>query len=91
MGDNLKEITVKTSFGTLVACAGGDDQFPEILVFLRNENGNELMLCAVTDQSISGVEDVLRIAVYGDTKSEDYNQKVTIAREDVTDKDAWWE
>jgi len=32
----MNEIAVETSFGTLV---GGDSEYPEILVFLRNDNG----------------------------------------------------
>lgn len=85
------EISVATSFGTLVACTGGDKEFPEILVFLRSNDGNELMICAVTDQSISGVEDALRVAVYGDTRAEDYTQRIALNREDILDENAMWQ
>ena len=85
------EIRVETSFGTLVACIGGDEEFPEILVFLQNNYGNELMVCAITDQSIAGVEDVLRVAVYGDTRADDYTQRIVLKREDILAPNAMWQ
>ena len=39
----MREIIMKTTFGDLVACEGGDVEFPEILVFLRNKDGHELI------------------------------------------------
>ncbi len=87
----MNEIAVKTSFGTLVAQLGSDSEYPEILVFLRNDNGQELMLSAVTDQSVSGLEDTLRIAVYGDTRMDDYNKKITLRRDDINAPNAMWQ
>lgn len=63
----MREIAVKTTFGDLVACEGGDVEFPEILIFLRNSDGQELMLCAITDQSIAGVEELLE-SLYMETR-----------------------
>lgn len=89
--DSLNEVTVKTSFGTLVAQIGSDTEFPEVLVFLRKESGPELMLAAITDQSISGVEDVLRIAVYGNVAAEDYTNRFVLTKEDINSPTAMWQ
>jgi len=88
--NSVKEISVATSIGTLVAQVGGDDEYPEILVSLRNGQGHELMLCAVSDLSVSGDEDVLRVAVYGDARLEDYTDRFVFRREDVNATDALW-
>ena len=87
----MREIIMKTTFGDLVACEGGDVELPEILVFLRNKDGHELMLCDITDQSIAGIEDAIRIAVYGSPKAEDYTDKFVITRNSVNDKAAFWQ
>ena len=87
----MREIIVKTTFGNLVACKGGDVEFPEILVFLRNGEGHELMLCAITDQSVAGIEDTLRIAVYGNPKVEDYTERMVLTRDDMAEDTAFWQ
>jgi hypothetical protein len=89
----MQMISVPTNFGTLVAQVGMDDTFPEILVYLRNENGNELMLAAVTDNTVLGAENDcygLRIAVYGDPSYEDYTDYFTIGRSDLEADSAMW-
>lgn len=86
----MNEISVKTSFGDLVACVGGDDEFPEILVFLRNQDGNELSVAVVTDNSIGGIEDVLRVAVYGDPREEDMTNRIVLTRDALNDPNAMW-
>lgn len=91
MSEKCSFVEVKTSFGTLVAQIGCDTEFPEVLVFLRQENGQELMLVAITDQSLSGVEDELRIAVYSNTTMEDYTRCFTLTREDINSLDAMWQ
>lgn len=87
----MNEISVKTSFGALVAIVGGDDEFPEILVYLRKENGSELMLAAISDLSISGDEDAMRIAVYGETRDDDYSQRFLVPRGDIDSPEAMWQ
>ncbi len=91
----MPEITVETSFGTLVATVGGDEEYPEILVYLRRKKedtrNGELMLCAVTDNSVSEDEDVLRIAVYGDPQAEDYTERFVFTHEEVEDPKAMWQ
>ncbi len=86
----MKELSVGTSFGTLAARVCADDECPEIFIFLRNEQGNELMLCVVSDLSAVEDEDILRLAVYGDTKAEDYTDRFLFRREDINDGKAMW-
>jgi len=91
-----KEVSVQTEFGTLVAQVGLDTDFPEILVYLRKNSGPELMLAAITDNSIlahEGYEDnaELRIAVYSDTKSEDYSVGFVLKHSDIESDDAAWQ
>lgn len=85
------EISVNTTFGKLVACVGGDPEFPEILISLRREDGAELSLGAVTDNSMSGCEDALRIAVYADPTADDYTDRFLLSHEDVNSKQAMWQ
>ena len=87
------EIRVKTKFGTLCAAAGADDAFPEIVVWLEDDENRSLMLTCVTDLSeasdIIG-QDELRIAVWGDPKQEDYTHGYRFKHDELYDDNAMW-
>ena len=88
------EIRVKTKFGTLCAAAGADDAFPEIVVWLEDDEKRSLMLTCVTDlsnvQSFVQQENALRIAVWGDPKQEDYTDGFSLTHEELESDDAMW-
>lgn len=90
----MKSISVDTAFGELCAVVGGDSEFPEILVYLKNEAGNELMLTAVTDNTVLGEDSEvygLRTAVYGDPCAEDYSDCFVMTHEQLNSPYAMWE
>lgn len=86
----MNEVVVKTAFGDLVAQVGRDDEYPEILVFLRNNDGAELMVAAITDMQTSEAYDALRVAVY-ENAEEDYSQAFRIRKADIESEDAAWQ
>lgn len=78
------EISVHTAFGSdLVACVGGDSSYPEIYVYLRNPQGNELNLAVVSDLATSESDDAMRIAVYANPENEDFSHRFLIPRKDI--------
>lgn len=86
----MNEVVVKTAFGDLVAAVGGDSEYPEILVFLRDDDGAELMVAAITDIQTPGVYDALHVAIYENT-TENYSRAFRIAKKDIESEDAAWQ
>lgn len=86
-----KEIVVKTAFGDLVAAVGCDLEYPEILVFLRNSHGHELMVAAITDMQTPNVYDALRVAIYENTTTDDYSRAFRVGGDDIRNEDAMWQ
>ena len=59
-------IEVKTNIGTLIARERGDDDYPSIGIYLRKENGDEVLLSFVEQD-----KDTLRAILYRDSSSDE--------------------
>ena len=82
---NRKILEVKTQFGTLCAEIGGDPQnYPEIFVYLRKDNGVEIDLCAVGTKKDSNE---LNAYLYANTLTDEWTNKHTWVQEDFIFKE----
>lgn len=89
----MKSISVNTEFGELCAIVGGDAEVPEIIVYLKNENGHELMLADIADNTVLGDNSEMHglcITVYRDPRAEDYSDCFILAGEEINSPDAMW-
>lgn len=75
-----KILEVKTQFGTLCAEVGGDPQnYPEIFIYLKNEKGVEIDLCAV---GTSKEETRLSAYLWADTSTDSYTDRYNWKQEE---------
>lgn len=89
----MKSISVNTAFGELCAIVGGDTEVPEIIVYLKNENGHELMLADIADNTMIGDNSEMHglcISVYRDPRAEDYSDYFVVTNEEISSPDAMW-
>lgn len=59
-------IEVQTDIGTLIARERGDEDYPSIGIYLRKENGDEILLSFIEQN-----EDILRTVLYRDGSSDE--------------------
>lgn len=59
-------IEVQTDIGTLIARERGDEDYPSIGIYLRKENGDEILLSLIEQN-----EDILRTVLYRDDSSDE--------------------
>ena len=74
------KIEVKTQFGMLCAEIGGDpENYPEIFIYLKNEKGVEIDLCAV---GTSKEETRLSAYLWADTSTDSYTDRYNWKQEE---------
>lgn len=91
-----KQIRVKTQFGTLCAEAGRDPEFPEIVIWLEDDENRELQLAVVghaykyrNDDDTWEMEDALAIRTW-EQLGEDASSVFYITQDELNKPDAFW-
>ena len=77
----MPRIEIKTPYGTLVACAGGDPaDYPEIFIYIRRADGIEIdLLAAGIDVANGNVKGY----IYGDTTTDVYTEDVFWTKDEI--------
>lgn len=76
-----KALEVKTPFGMLCAEIGGDtENYPEIFVYLRRDDGIEIDLTCVGTKAGSNK---LNAYLYGDTGTDEWTKKHSWTKEEL--------
>ena len=86
MNDQPRRIEVPLPSGDrLVAEANPDPSYPEIYVYLENEDGfivQDICIAGTqyNDDNYEPVRDLFRVLVYGNEYSDDYTHEITMRR-----------
>lgn len=86
--ENKRKITVETAFGALVAQIGFSEEQPEINVFLRGKDGDEMMLARVTDKTKThqSERDGMQVSVYGRADHDETTNIININRRAILER-----